>query len=138
VRRVAATGQGQRRDRARGFTLLETIVAFTILSFALVAAMQAFSSGLRSVAAAEGAGAAVLHARSKLDEVGITIPLVPGQIEGVFADGSRWQATIAPYQNFDVGESGYLPLVPYQVNVTVSWGPSRAITIETVKLGIPQ
>jgi general secretion pathway protein I len=134
--------QGRRTGRAwsGGFTLLETIIAFAILSFALVAAMQAFSSGLRSQEAAEGTGTAVLHARSKIDEIGTAIPLVPGLAGGVYADGSRWQASISPYPNpvggYGVGSgSGRPVLAAYLVSVTVSWGASRAVTIETVKLG---
>jgi general secretion pathway protein I len=124
------------RGAEHGFTLLEIIVAFTILGFALVAALQAFSSGLRNVTAAEGASAAVLHARSKLDEIGTVIPLVPGQPAGVFSDGARWQALIMLYPDPFGRNGASLPLTPYQVSVTVSWGRSQAITLETVKLGV--
>ncbi len=71
-----------RDNRTRGFTLLEVLVAFTILAVALVALLRAFSSGLRGLDAAETASIAVQHARSKMAEVGSTIPLEAGAGHG--------------------------------------------------------
>ncbi len=58
------------KRRARGFTLLEVIVAFTILSVALIGLLQAFATGMRGLGAAQASATAVMHARSKLDEIG--------------------------------------------------------------------
>ncbi|UEM07191.1 prepilin-type N-terminal cleavage/methylation domain-containing protein (plasmid) [Skermanella rosea] len=136
ARFLGASGRrGAPRGAAPGFTLIETLVAFIILSMALLAALQAFSTSLRGISAAEGTGAAVLHARSKMDEVGITIPLVPGETGGAFADGFRWKAGIEPYPDAYPGEAGTLAVEPYQVSVTVTWGRAQAITLQTVKLG---
>jgi general secretion pathway protein I len=126
-----------KRDAEGGFTLLEIIVAFTILGFALVALLQAFSSGLQAVSTATDATTAVLRARSKLDEVGTAILLAPGRVDGEFDDGAQWTALIEPYPDPFVRDSAKRIVQPYRVIVTVSWGPARAITLETLKLGSP-
>ena len=59
----------------RGFTLLEVLVAFVILSVFLGALLQNFSAGFRSLNAAESHALAMLHAQSKMEEVGILIPV---------------------------------------------------------------
>ncbi len=101
------------------------LVAFTILAVALVGLLRAFSSGLRGLDAAETASIAVQHARSKMAEVGSAIPLEPGAEEGAFDDGFRWRVAIEPYE-FGDGAAGTLPLLPYEVEVTVT-GPRSGL-----------
>ncbi len=107
------------------------LVAFTILAVALVALLRAFSSGLRGLDAAEAASIAVQHARSKMAEVGSAIPLEPGAEAGAFDDGFRWRVVIEPHQLDDAAAAETLPLLPYEVEVTVtrSGGGSRGATV---------
>ena len=93
------------RGRAGGFTLLEVIVAFTILSVALVAILQAMATGMQGLGAAQTSAAAVMHARSKLDEVGQAILLEEGETSGEFDDGYTWRVRIAELP-FAEGEPG--------------------------------
>ncbi len=109
-----------RDNRTRGFTLLEVLVAFTILAVALVALLRAFSSGLRGLDAAEAATAAVQHARSKIEEIGSVIPLEPGLHEGDFEDGYHWRVVIEPHELGDAAAAETLPLLPYEIEVTVT------------------
>jgi type II secretory pathway pseudopilin PulG len=102
--------------------LLEVLVAFTILAVALVALLRAFSSGLRGLDAAETASIAAQHARSKMAEVGNTIPLEPGGEEGAFDDGFRWRVAIEPHEFGEAAAAETVPLLPYEVEVTVT-GP---------------
>ena len=124
---------------SRGFTLLEVLVAFTILAVALVALLRAFSSGLRGLDAAETASIAVQHARSKMAEIGSAMPLEPGAEEGAFDDGFRWRVTIEPHQIGDGAAAETLPLLPYEVEVTVTGarggGPGGGtVTLRSLRL----
>ena len=80
-----------------GFTLLEILVAVTILAVSLVALMRAFSTGLTGIGLAEARATAVAHARAKLEEVGTVIALEAGDLEGEWVDRYRWQVAIHPY-----------------------------------------
>ena len=126
------------RRRAGGFTLLEVVVAFTILAVAMVGLMRAFSSGLRGLDAAQVSTAAVMHARSKLEEVGIAIPLEDGERSGEFDDGYQWRVSMVPLEDPRTSDLA-APMLPYRVEVTVTapgTAPGgRAFTLDTVRLG---
>lgn len=125
--------------RKAGFTLIEVIVAFTILAVALVALMQAFSGGLSGLAAAEAQALAVAHARAKLEEVGVTLPLAPGEFEDEFDDGYRWRVRISPSPTQPPSEFGEAALLLYAVEVEVISRPGQGggVTLNTVRLGTP-
>ncbi len=124
--------------RRCGFTLLEILVAVTILAVALVALMRAFATGLMGIGLAEARVIAVAHARAKLEEVGSVIALEPGELDGEWDDGYRWHVSIDPYE-LELGEAGAgAALAPYTVEVTVSWDDARDVTLTTLRLGPAQ
>lgn len=131
-------GSGSRSSRGRrrsgGFTLLEVIIAFTILAVAMTALLQAFSSGLRGLGSASASTAAVLHARSKIDEMGAAIPLDPGEQDGTFEDGYQWVAVIREHQAVPAAELDYAGMVPYEVEVTVSAPDGASVRLTTLRL----
>ncbi len=87
---------------ARGFTLIEVVVAFALLAFALTLLLGAMTRATTQVRNAEHAGRAALHAQSLLHQVGIGEPLVPGTREGVLEDGRyRWTLQVAEWQDPD-------------------------------------
>ena len=96
--------------RASGFTLLEVLVAFTILAVLLTALIQAFSQGLRASTVAEERATAVLVARSIMAEVGSSIPLEESEQSGDLEDGLGWRLIIDSPQGdeFDLGEGSDL------------------------------
>lgn len=118
----------------RGFTLLEILIAFAIMAVALGALMQAFSTGLESSSAARDYAVATMHARSKLEEVGITIPLEAGTATGRFQDGYRWRVDIAR-ADAEAEAAEAVPLDAYGVEVSVAWGDRRSVSLETLRLG---
>jgi prepilin-type N-terminal cleavage/methylation domain-containing protein len=132
---------GERRGvRCRGFTLLEVLIAFIILAVASAAIYRGLSSGMVGLGAADARTAAVLHARSKLDEVGVTIPMVPGEVSGAFEDGTAWSVTIAPFlAGAETEEAAQeLPMMAYHVSVTVEAKDGVPVTLTTYRLALVQ
>lgn len=127
----ARAGRGRRRG---GFTLLEVLIAFIILSVSLVALLKAFSSGLRGLDAAASSAAALQHARSKIEEVGTVIPLEAGEHDGEFADGTRWSVVIWPHEAGEGAAAETMALVPYEIEVTVSPGRGGKVALRSLRL----
>jgi general secretion pathway protein I len=82
-----------RRRRERGFTLVEVLAAFVILSLTLASAYAALTGGLRWERRAAETSAAVLLARSYLAEAGVARPLAAGVREETLDDGRTVRVT---------------------------------------------
>lgn len=78
-----------------GFTLIEVLVAFSILSIMLLALMQGMSQGLNSIDRAGKRQVTLEHARNHLASVGVLIPLEPGLYSGREED-HEWRVDISP------------------------------------------
>lgn len=83
--------------RESGFSLLEVLVAFSILALSLGVLLQIFSSSVNASVRAEARVRAAMLAETRLNSVGIDIPLEPGETGGEDDDGRRWQVMIAEY-----------------------------------------
>ena len=128
-------GRAERGRAGRGgFTLLEVLIAFTILAVALVALLRAFSSGLRGLDAAEAGAVALQHARSKIEEVGTVIPLEAGEYGGEFEDGTRWSVAIRPHEAGEGAAAETVALVPYEIEVTASRERGGKVTLRSLRL----
>ena len=110
-----------RQDRSQGFSLVETLVAFTILGLFVATAFQAFSVGMSAnVRTGEYAKAQIL-ARSKLADLSVSNGLVPGENSGqVTLDGRsnifRWRTRIGDAHQETTG-----PLIVLPAVVEVTW-----------------
>ena len=112
-------------DRAsqHGFSLLEVLVAFTVLAISLGVMMQALSSNSRGLVLASQHSRAATLAASKIAEVGVTYPLEVSALEGDMEGGAyRWRLTIEENPE----ESGYLKHASFIVTAAVSWGEAGA------------
>jgi general secretion pathway protein I len=123
-----------RPEPARGFTLIEILVAFAILAFALVALYRIFGGGLATTARLEQRTAALLLARSMLERVGTDVPLVAGEQSGTTADGMAWTLDIRPAGLIAPAEQQTAPVLPFEVAVTVSHAGMSPITLTTLRL----
>lgn len=77
-------------DREAGFTLLEVLVAFVILTMVVTLCLQVFSTSARAEASARWSEQAHVLLRDRIASFE-TMGLRPGQqTDGVAADGMRW------------------------------------------------
>lgn len=126
---------GPFRDQS-GFSLLEVLVAFSILALVLGALLQVFSGGLRNAALAEEYSHATLLAEAMLSRAGKDIPLEAGEYGEETDAGYRWQMRIAPYVVEGLLSESDLGL--YRIEVTVSWesgNDRRAVSLTRLELG---
>ena len=86
-----------RGARRRGYSLLEVITAFALLTISLSALIPAISDLLSQSARAEQKWAAMEFARSKLDEVGVVTPIRAGVDAGTYRSHWTWTATTKAY-----------------------------------------
>ena len=117
----------KRELRDAGFTLIEVIVAITILSVCLVMIMQLFSAGLRASRASCDYTKAVIYAKDIMEEMSGS----PEQGSGEFEDGFSWETEVAPYENPE-GITGNIK----QIKVKVRWSDAlrRDKALELVSL----
>ncbi len=111
----------------RGFTLLEVLVAFTLLAIFFGALFRVFAGGLSVTRSGEAQSYAVLLAQSKLAEIGADHRIGPGSHFGEFdRSGSegpryRWRAELVRYSEDELGRADRGELVPYRVDLEISW-----------------
>ena len=119
-----------RRSRQDGFTLLEVLIAFAILSVAVVAVIQGFAQGLRLLKVAGDHQQAVLLADQKTREV--VVP-VEGRDQG--KDGNYdWERVVTVVQAPDLARTvATSKWRVYQIDVKVSWGDKRGVEIVSLR-----
>ncbi|MET0055656.1 MAG: type II secretion system protein, partial [Candidatus Thiodiazotropha sp. 6PLUC10] len=69
-------------SRQKGFSLLEVLVAFTLLALTLGVMMKTLSSNSRGLVIASQHSQAATLAESLISEVGVTEPLQVSSLEG--------------------------------------------------------
>lgn len=116
----------------RGFTLLEVLVAFTLLALVLGAAYASMGAGAKSAARAGDGLEGLARAESFMSRLGGDIPLKEGLLE-VREDG--WILT-ANVKRFSVRGQILAPLAtPWHVVVSAapSGQQSPVVTLETLR-----
>jgi prepilin-type N-terminal cleavage/methylation domain-containing protein len=78
-----------------GFSIIECLVALTIIAIGLTAFTQAASNSYRAAARFKLSSAALASARSHLDAVGRSGPLEDGVFTGQYANDLPWRLTVA-------------------------------------------
>jgi general secretion pathway protein I len=126
--------------KQRGFSLLEILIAFSILALSLGILLKIFSGGVNTAVVAEDYTIAVQIAESLMAKTGSEIPLKDHQSSGLENEKYQWSLTISPYflGNESIGPKNEAAQL-YKVNVTVLWGDDgegddRQIQLTTLKL----
>ena len=129
------------RDHAgtAGFSLVEVLVALTIVGLTLAATASVFSTGLFGHTAASDVDSALALAEEKLDAAGVAETLQPSSAEGVFAGRFRWRLVVTRYED-KTSTVADLPALGYglfRIETTVAWQrgrDERQLTIATLRL----
>lgn len=114
---------------ARGFALVEVLVAALILAMMLGVYFQSASQSLRAERMIADRREAVLLARSALDAasaIGADREVAQGGSSGRF----RWQATVRPW----TGDSGGVTMERVEVTVSTADAPRPLVRLATLRL----
>jgi len=127
-----------------GFSLLEVLVAFVILSLVATALFRLFGGALGNAAAADEWSRAALVAETRLTIAANVQPLREASDQGNESDGRvRWETKVAPYDPPSTPDdiaraSETMPTRLYRVTVNVHFpsdnGGERTVSLATLKL----
>jgi len=123
-----------------GFTLIEVIVAVTILSISLVMIMQLFAAGLKAVRSSSDYTRAVIHAKDKMEELvdatKSAAPIHP-QKSGEFKDGYKWETEAQPYEEPTNEEHEDIGFKLLKLKVKIMWDSAKkqnSVELESLKM----
>lgn len=130
--------------KEKGFSLLEVLVAFVVLSLSLGIILQIFSLSTRITRTSETYQQAVLIAESKMAELLAQKFIEPGRDDGFFDEREhagvmpemQWQTEISAYEFQDDPAVDNPSLQPYLIEVSVSWGAGggQNVNLSTIRL----
>ena len=123
----------------QGFSLLEILIAFSILALSLGILLKIFSGGVNTAVVAEEYTAAVQIAESLMAKTGVETRLQPGSTADIENEKYHWQVTVSPFEfNPDNVDLKTTTTLFFKVKVTVSWGEGddndRQVELTTLKL----
>jgi general secretion pathway protein I len=119
-----------RRRSQAGFTLLEVLIAFAILSVAVVAVIQGFAQGLRLLKVAGDHQQAVLLADQKTREMVVPVEGRDQGTEGNF----DWERSVTVVPAPDLTRTAATAKWRiYRIDVKVSWGDKRGVEIVSMR-----
>lgn len=125
-------------QRQTGFSLLEILIAFSILALSLGILLNIFSGGLRRTIISEEYQQAVTIAQAKMAAAGAEFPLDEGNKEGRTLERFNWSLIIKPLNTDDVAAaSEAMGIQIYQIISRVQWMAGendRQVELTTIKL----
>ncbi len=83
--------------RQKGFTLLEILVAFTLLALTFATIMEIIAGSAKNTVKASQNTKIAMLVQSKMDELGLFEVLEEGSSNGDFDDNTSWSLEIMPY-----------------------------------------
>lgn len=119
-----------------GFSLLELLVAFSIMSISLLVIYQSFTQSFIAMDKTGLSLQATVLAESQMARIGTELPLEETRYHGDNDQGLRWEATVQPHSELIYDDT---PVTLFQVVVTVYHEDNREnilINLQTMKLGL--
>ena len=128
-----------KKSNQRGFTLLEILVALTLMGIVLTTVIELLSSALNTAAVAkETAQAALLGRRLMEDLLGQQETFENedwpggGRVDDVYS----WRVTITPYEGLELEDEEAFPLNVFSCDLRVEWQSgihTRSIRLRALK-----
>jgi general secretion pathway protein I len=121
-------------SHSSGFTLLEVLVAVSILGIAISVVLQLFSADLKAISVSGDYVAAAAKAEAKMREVLDDDALKEGSSGEMTADGYRIDVSVTKALQ-DRTEN--LPVMLLDISLTVRWtrgAKERTVTLRTMKM----
>jgi len=123
------------KSRESGFTLIEVLVALTILAISLTILFSVFGHSLARHAETQSRMAARAVASSLLAQAEAANFLSPGETTGSIQPDLSWRLKVIPYGSQKDQESW--PGTAVEISATVTWGDHGAgqtLTLSTLRL----
>ena len=128
------------QNNQRGFSLLEILIAFSILAVSLGILLKIFSTGITTAQVADNYTMAAQIANNLMAKTGVETPLKISEELGVENDFYHWRVRVNS-QTFVSPELDLraLPVELFNINVLVWWGDDektddRVLELNTMKL----
>ncbi len=118
-----------------GFTLLETLVAFSLIALVLGAGYGAMSGGVRAAGTAGDKLTVLSAAESVLAQVGAVYPLAPGSNEVTHED-VRVSIEIRLARPDQADAWRQLGTAPFRIVVSAASDGGAPVRLETLRLGV--
>jgi prepilin-type N-terminal cleavage/methylation domain-containing protein len=120
-----------------GFTLLEVVVAMTIVGLGVVTLLQIFSLGLRLGAKSSVQTEAIVYGRQIMDELLVRQAMQDGSERGSLHDKGRWtfriQTVRDPANTLSLGSAWELKELKLDMLMTDA-GRERRVELSTLRL----
>jgi type II secretion system protein I len=111
-------------NSARGFTLLEVLLATMIIGSVFVAVVGLLSQSLRNIERLKSQERILWHAQQKMNEALVRETLSSEIESGAWSDGYRWELRIAPAEGQPQQRGASYGL--FDLHLTISWGEDAA------------
>jgi len=122
---------------APGFTLLEVIVAMTIVGIGVVTLLEIFSSGLLLGSRSSAATEAIIYGRQAMDEILLRRRIEEGPQQGSLNERARWKLGVEPVREppdtLSLSSAWELKEITLDMRVTDT-GRDRPVELRTYRL----
>ena len=129
--------RGKLSSLSAGFTLLEVVVAMTIVGIGVVTLLEIFSMGLRLGSRSSAATEAMTYGRQAMDEILLRRKIEEGAQQGSLNEKTRWKLGIEPVREpsdtLSLSSAWELKEITLNMRVTDA-GRDRPVELRTYRL----